>query len=242
MTRVAWISNLDPPDAFPDVRDALREPDGLLAAGGDLSTERLLYAYRHGIFPWYETGQPPLWWSPDPRCVLVPDRFHCSRRQWQYIRRSARTLSFNQDFASVIRNCAADRRGLAGTWITPEMERAYSRLHDLGWAHSVEIWEREMLVGGLYGVAIGRLFFGESMFSAMPNASKMALLGLCRELSQRGFVLLDCQLVSPHLLSLGATRISRGEFVKHLASACDPPTKTTDWPRERIAISDLSGH
>lgn len=242
MTQIVWLSSEDPPGAFPPVSAALSEPNGLLAAGGDLAPERLLYAYRHGIFPWFEKGQPPLWWSPDPRCVLAPHQFHCSRRLRQYVKRSALSISFNHDFTAVIRACRAGREHQPGTWITDDMERAYTRLHELGWAHSVEVWNEQMLAGGLYGLAIGRVFFGESMFSNTPNASKLAMLGLCRQLTQREFALLDCQVVSPHLLSLGATQIDRQEFVDQLTVACNPPAKTVDWPRERLAVSELAGY
>lgn len=240
MTRVVWLSHEDPPEAFPDVTEALSDPDGLLAAGGDLSAERLLYAYRHGIFPWFEAGQPPLWWSPDPRCVLPPEELHCSRRLRQYVRRSRFELAFNENFAATIEACRMGREHIPGTWITDAMQQAYEGLHELGWAHSIEIWNQGTLVGGLYGLAIGRVFFGESMFSNAPNASKMAMMGLCRELAKRGFTLLDCQVVSPHLLSLGARLISRDLFVEELKAACNPPEKTSDWPPKRIAISALA--
>lgn len=240
MTQIVWLSNDDPPEAFPDVTAALAEPDGLLAAGGDLSAERLLYAYRHGIFPWFEAGQPPLWWSPDPRCVLRPEELHCSRRLRQYARRSSFELAFNEDFAATIAACRKGREHIPGTWITDTMQQAYEGLHELGWAHSIEIWDQGTLVGGVYGLAIGRVFFGESMFSNTPNASKMAMMGLCRELAQKGFTLLDCQVVSPHLLSLGARLIDRDAFINELDVACNPPQKTCDWPPERILTSALA--
>ena len=242
MTQIVWLSSDDPPEAFPRVSAALREPNGLLAAGGDLAPERLLYAYTHGIFPWFEKGQPPLWWSPDPRCVLAPQNFHCSRRLRQYIKRSELSISFNQGFAAVIRACRAGREHIPGTWITDEMEQAYTTLYELGWAHSVEIWNGTDLAGGLYGIAIGRVFFGESMFSHLANASKIAMLGLCLQLDQRDFELLDCQVVSPHLFSLGARQIGRQDFADQLAVACNPPVKTADWPRERIAVNELIPH
>jgi len=242
MTRIVWLSSDDPPDAFPRASEALSEPNGLLAAGGDLAPDRLLYAYAHGIFPWFENGQPPLWWSPDPRCVLLPEQFHCSRRLRQFVKRSDMTLSFNQDFAAVIRACRAGREHIPGTWITDDMERAYISLFELGWAHSVEVWDGNSLVGGLYGIAIGRVFFGESMFSKMPNASKIAMMGLSQQLTVRNFALLDCQVVSPHLLSLGATQVGRQEFLDQLAVACNPPSKTADWPRDRLPVNDLASH
>ena len=164
--RIVWISPHDPPDSFPDVELALREPDGLLAAGGDLSTPRLLEAYRRGIFPWFDDGQPILWWAPDPRCVLFPDQFHLSRRAVRDMRRSSAEVRFNTAFDEVIAGCAEPRAGQAGTWITPEMRAAYNNLHDEGWAHSVEVWNEESMIGGMYGVAIGRVFFGPVMWSA----------------------------------------------------------------------------
>ncbi|MBT8143297.1 MAG: leucyl/phenylalanyl-tRNA--protein transferase, partial [Gammaproteobacteria bacterium] len=159
MIQLHRISPLDPPDAFPDVSSALDQPPGLLAAGGDLSTERLLAAYRRGIFPWYEAGQPILWWSPDPRAIMRPSEFHVSRSLRRTLNRGHYETSIDGDFAGVINSCAAARPGQQGTWITGEMEQAYSRLHELGWAHSVETWHSGALVGGVYGVAIGRVFF-----------------------------------------------------------------------------------
>ena len=170
--RIAWISANDPPDTFPDIGRAMREPDGLLAAGGDLSAARLLTAYRLGIFPWFDEGQPILWWSPDPRCVLLPGEFHASRRLRRELRRSGAEIRFNTSFDEVIARCADPRPGQYGTWITREMIAAYTRLHADGWAHSIEVWQRDALIGGLYGLAIGRVFFGESMFSLQSNASK----------------------------------------------------------------------
>ncbi len=237
--RVTWLTASDSPDAFPDVKQALAEPDGLLAAGGDLSTPRLVAAYRAGIFPWYEEGQPILWWSPNPRCILRPSDLHVSRRLKQYARASAATLSFNHAFNKVIRACAGDRKSQQGTWITPEMMRAYEDLHADGWAHSVEIWEDGELVGGLYGLCIGQVFFGESMFSAATNASKLAMIGLVRHLLANNIELIDCQVDSPHLASLGASLISRDEFTQILQSACNPATRHANWPPNLIAVSEL---
>jgi len=214
--RITWIAPDDPADAFPPLDAAFSEPDGLLAAGGDLSQERLLYAYQHGIFPWYDEGQPILWWSPDPRCILIPGDLHVSRRLRRSLRQSDFVVTFNSAFDEVIAACAEDRTGQSGTWITIDMARAYRELHRAGWAHSVEIWRDESLVGGLYGLAIGRVFFGESMFSRAGNASKIALLALCRELVARDFALLDCQVESPHLQSLGATLMPRASFANIL--------------------------
>lgn len=237
--RIAWISQDDPPEAFPDVSAALREPDGLLAAGGDLSTDRLLYAYRFGVFPWFDSGQPILWWSPDPRCVLRPESFHLARRLRRSIRTSGFELSVNREFPAVISACAASRVGQRGTWITDEMIHAYSKLHDEGWAHSVEVWHGGELVGGVYGLAIGKAFFGESMFSQVSNASKVAMWSLCRLLHAQQFEILDCQVVSPHLQSLGAIQMPRTEFAALLACACEPATKLEKWPEERLPAASM---
>ncbi len=237
--RVTWLTASDSPDAFPDVKQALAEPDGLLAAGGDLSTPRLLAAYRAGIFPWYEEGQPILWWSPNPRCILRPSDLHVSRRLKQYVRASAATLSFNRAFNKVVRACAGHRMSQQGTWITPDMMRAYEELHAGGWAHSVEIWEDGELVGGLYGLCIGQVFFGESMFSAATNASKLALMGLVRHMLANNMELIDCQVDSQHLASLGASLISRDEFTQILKIACNPATRHANWPPNLTAVSEL---
>ncbi len=223
--RIVWISKDDPPDAFPCVDQAFDEPDGLLAAGGDLSADRLLYAYRHGIFPWYDEGQPILWWSPDPRCVLRPSEFHVARRLRRSLNSSQFEVSFDHAFNAVIDACAEHRDGQPGTWITAEMKKAYQVLHSDGFAHSVEVWHGDALVGGLYGLGLGRVFFGESMFSREKNASKAAMLVLCKELIARNVELLDCQVVSPHLMSLGARLIHRSDFAATLESACEPATR-----------------
>jgi leucyl/phenylalanyl-tRNA--protein transferase len=223
--RIAWISKDDPPDAFPPVDQAFDEPNGLLAAGGDLSADRLLYAYRHGIFPWYDDGQPILWWSPDPRCILRPKEFHIGKRLRRSLKSSGMKVSFNLAFSEVIDACAEHRDGQAGTWITEDMKRAYKDLHRDGFAHSVDVWQGDMLVGGLYGLGIGRVFFGESMFSRENNASKAAMLALCSELLSRDVGLLDCQVVSPHLMSLGARLVHRAEFAEQLESECEPATR-----------------
>lgn len=237
--RVAWLSADDPPEAFPDVDAALTEPDGLLAAGGDLRPARLLYAYRHGIFPWYDDGQPLLWWSPDPRCVFWPGDLHISRRLRRSLRQSSAEVRFNTDFGAVIRACAAPRGAHHGTWITSEMMSAYELLHNEGWAHSVEIWQEDALVGGLYGIAIGRAFFGESMFSGEDNASKIALLALSRMMDAGELGILDCQLVSSHLLGLGATVIPRRDFTAAVAGLCSPPKRFENWPIDPISTKEL---
>ena len=238
-SRIAWLSPGDPVESFPPLEAASSEPDGLLAAGGDLTVERLLYAYRSGIFPWYDDGQPLLWWSPDPRCVLCPGDLHVSRRLRRTLRQSGATVCFNHDFGQVIQACAAPRASQQGTWITADMIAAFEQLHKEGWAHSIEVWENGELSGGLYGLAIGRVFFGESMFSREPNASKIALLALARYLQDGQFELLDCQIISSHLLSLGATLIPRTEFASALARLCDPPDRFENWPSDPITACEL---
>jgi len=237
--RVVWLGEDDPVDAFPPVTAALREPDGLLAAGGDLSSARLLYAYRHGIFPWYDDGQPILWWSPDPRCVFLPGDLRFSRRFRRDQCRSEFQIRVNSAFAAVIRACAAPRRSEQGTWITTGMIKAYEKLHEDGWAHSIEVWHGELLVGGLYGIAIGKAFFGESMFSDVSDASKYALLYLSRRMRDRSLQLIDCQVISGHLLRLGARTMRRDEFIDLLGAAANPPTRLENWPTVPISCSRL---
>lgn len=214
---IAWLSEHDAPDAFPPVDRALHEPDGLLAAGGDLSVTRLLAAYRRGIFPWYSTGQPILWWSPDPRAILLPEELRVSRSLAKSIRNKGFETRIDTAFHAVIRACGSPELRPDGTWLSPEMRAAYIRLHELGHAHSIETWRDGRLVGGLYGVAIGRVFFGESMFSLERDASKVALKRLCDELIERGYYMIDCQMATRHLISLGARLISRAQFVELLA-------------------------
>jgi leucyl/phenylalanyl-tRNA--protein transferase len=237
--QIAWISAGDPPETFPNVDSAFTVPDGLLAAGGDLSEERLIYAYRHGIFPWYSDGQPILWWSPDPRCVIFPERLHISRRLRRSLRHSGFEIRFNANFGQVIANCAEDRPGQDGTWIDADMRTAYERMHGRGWAHSVETWKNGRLVGGMYGLAIGTVFFGESMFSVESNASKAAMLALCSLLIEHDFRLLDCQVESPHLMSLGAERLPRQRFARLLGEACEPPCRFDAWPDAPLDICAL---
>lgn len=205
---------------FPPLERALREPAGLLAAGGDLSPQRLMAAYRHGCFPWYSEGQPILWWSPDPRMVLFPEELHVSRSLEKVLRRGELQVSFDQDFAGVISRCAELRRD-SGTWITDDIQQAYIELHRQGIAHSVETWRHGELVGGLYGIAIGRLFFGESMFSQVTDASKVAFVHLVRTLRDCGYSLIDCQMHTSHLASLGARPIARQEFRQWLQRDLD---------------------
>ena len=198
---------------FPPVEQALNEPNGLLAFGGDLRPERLLLAYQNGIFPWYQDDQPILWWSPDPRGVIFPDQIHISRSMRKVLANDRFAVRMDTAFIDVMRGCAELTPQRNGTWITPAMQRAYYELHLLGHAHSIEIWDGEQLVGGLYGVAYGAVFFGESMFSRVPNASKAALIRLCQQLRQWGFAVIDCQLGSDHLETMGAQVIPRSEFI-----------------------------
>lgn len=215
---------------FPPLSKAMREPNGLLAAGGDLSPERLIQAYRHGCFPWFEEGQPILWWSPDPRTVLLPAEVHVSRSLRKVLRQGRFRVTFDQDFAAVIAECAGPRNYTDGTWITDDMQRAYLALHEQGHAHSVEVWDGDALVGGLYGLAMGRLFFGESMFSRADNASKVGFVTLVEHLQQAGFVLIDCQMPTDHLHSLGARSIPREVFAGYLSQYLDQPNSAT-WQR-----------
>ena len=237
--RLVWISPDDPPEAFPDIGSALREPDGLLAAGGDLGTPRLLAAYRLGIFPWFGPGQPVLWWSPDPRCALFPGNFHASRRLRRELRRSDAEIRFNTCFDAVVAACAEPRPGQDGTWIVPEMMAAYSRLHAEGWAHSIEVWQADALIGGLYGVVIGRVIFAESMFSRQSNASKYALYALSQVLKLREFELIDCQVMSEHLTKLGADLLPRPRFAAILRTACDPADRFDGWPARPLRASAI---
>ena len=221
------IPLLDPVDPdFPDPNRAIQEPDGLLAAGGNLSPTTVLTAYRQGIFPWFENDDPILWWSPSTRCVLYPAKFHRSRSLLKTLRQQNYRVTSNRAFTEVIAACSDPRDSDWGTWITPEMIETYTELHSLGHAHSVEIWRDELLVGGLYGLAIGNLFCGESMFSRSANASKIAIAHLCRWALDSGLQLIDCQLVNPHLLTLGAEPVERKEFLSLLHSGRDT---AIDW-------------
>jgi leucyl/phenylalanyl-tRNA---protein transferase len=218
MPAVFCFSSRQLAEHFPEPRQALTEPDGLLAAGGDLSTARLIEAYQNGIFPWYEEGQPILWWSPDPRTVLYPEQLNISRSLKKTLRRGHFSVSFDRQFRGVIQACAQPRGLQRGTWLTRTMIEAYLRLHNAGYAHSIECWEGTELVGGLYGVAIGQVFFGESMFSRQNDASKVCLVYLTERLRHWGYRLIDCQVHSDHLESLGAIRIARDDFLNQLAS------------------------
>jgi leucyl/phenylalanyl-tRNA--protein transferase len=224
---VKWLTR-ESPD-FPPLQQALREPNGLLAIGGDLSAARLVSAYRHGCFPWYQDGQPLLWWSPDPRTVLFPPDLHVSRSLAKTLRRTQLSVTYDKAFAQVIHACAGPRRDADGTWITTEMQQAYGELHAQGWAHSVEVWDGDQLVGGLYGIAMGKLFFGESMFSHADNASKIGFVTLVRDLAAWGFVMIDCQMQTAHLQSLGASSLPRERFAEYLAKYLDQASMAA-WP------------
>lgn len=218
-----------PDQAFPPLETALDDPNGLLAVGGCLSPRRLVNAYRHGVFPWFSPGEPILWWSPDPRLVLFPDQLHISGSLRKTLRRQRFQLTFDQAFEQVIDACAAPRSRQAGTWITDDMRLAYLDLHRLGIAHSVESWLDGELVGGLYGVTIGRVFFGESMFHRATDASKVAMTHLAAKLREWEYRLIDCQVSSEHLLSLGAQDLPRREFAQLIADWCQQAPSNQAW-------------
>jgi leucyl/phenylalanyl-tRNA---protein transferase len=217
-----WLEPDSDPARFPDPFYALSEPNGLLAVGGDLSTVRLLNAYRQGIFPWYSDGQPILWWSPDPRTVLFPEKLNISRSLRKKLRQQRFRITLDCDFAGVIDACSEPRDEQGGTWITEEMKQAYIRLHEIGFAHSVECWEEDKLVGGLYGLSMGKAFFGESMFTRRSDASKIAFAHLVAQLKLWSFRIIDCQVESDHLTSLGAEPITREQFLDLLDESCEP--------------------
>jgi len=212
--------------SFPPVTRALRSPNGLLAAGGDLSAARLLEAYRHGIFPWFGAGEPILWWSPDPRMILIPREFKVSHSLRKTLRNGRFEVRVDSAFEQVMRACAAPRPDQHGTWIQEEMVAAYCELHRMGHAHSVETWMGDELAGGLYGIGIGRMFYGESMFSRRTDASKIALAHLCAQLGRWNFGMIDCQMNTPHLASLGAREIPRSDFVARLQDLINYPPVT----------------
>ena len=214
---------------FPQVETALKDPNGLLAMGGDLSLEWLLDAYRHGIFPWFNPGEPILWWSPDPRMVLVPGEIRVTRSLAKRMRNGGFEVRVDSALVEVMRACGAPREDGAGTWISEAMVAAYSRLFDAGYAHSVETWRDGVLVGGLYGVAIGRMFYGESMFSREPDASKIALVRLAQQLQQWEFGMIDCQMETAHLSSMGARTMPRAAFVTRLAELVNLPHRPGPW-------------
>ena len=227
-----WLNPNDDLDPFPNLESALVEPNGLLAAGGALTPKRLLNAYQQGIFPWFEEDQPILWWSPNPRLVIKPTDLYISSSLKKQIRKATYRCTIDTVFQDVMVSCASPRDGQSGTWITPAMLSAYNELHTLGYAHSIEVWLDDDLVGGLYGIAIGQVFFGESMFSRQSNASKIGFAFLCKHLNEFSYQLIDCQVESNHLLSLGAYNISRKAFSKQLALLCPLPINGMAWQKK----------
>ena len=228
------LTLLDPDQsdqAFPHVSKALTEPDGLLAVGGCLSTQRIMSAYTQGIFPWYSNADPILWWSPDPRLIIFPEKLHISKSLQKTLRKQTFQVTFDTVFTQVIKACAAPRSDESGTWLLAEMQQAYSRLHNEGHAHSIEAWYKDELVGGLYGIAVGQVFFGESMFHRKTDASKVAFVTLIQQLSKWGYQLIDCQVHTQHLVSLGAEEISRTHFSSLLQqyNHCNP--HSTAWQK-----------
>lgn len=237
MTHIQSLDAL-PPGTFPDPGQALVDPNGLLAFGGDLSPQRLVAAYSRGVFPWYSEGDPLLWWSPDPRCVFATGDVHVSHSLAKFLRKCTWTWSMDRAFDDVMHACAGPRHGQYGTWITPDMLVAYSNLHLLGYAHSLEVWDDETLLGGIYGVAIGRMFSAESMFSYRPNASKVALVALANVLRGHGFPWIDAQVPNPHLARMGARTMPRRQFLGELAQLVAQPGPQ-QWPRTRAAVALL---
>lgn len=234
MSTLCWLD----PDTleFPDPSFALEDPEGLVAVGGDLSPERILAAYRRGIFPWFNPGDPILWWSPDPRTVIFPNKFHPSKSLRKTLRQAIYRVTFDNCFEKVMRACAAPRSYADGTWISDDIIKGYCALHDRGFAHSVEVWRGTELVGGLYGIALGRVFFGESMFSKADNASKVGFAHLVRQLYLWNFQLIDCQVANDHLFSLGAIEIPREEFQQLLVNfAHEPDVYSLPWSTLTIA-------
>ena len=232
---IAWLLNNTP---FPSLDTALVEPNGLLAAGGDLSLQRLLTAYRTGIFPWFNEGEPILWWSPDPRMVLFPNELRISRSLRKALKRNSYTVCFDQRFDQVMHACAAPREGQSGTWIHPEMIAAYSKLYEIGLAHSAEVLLDNELVGGLYGVALGKVFFGESMFSNVTDASKIAFVHLVKQLQAWNYGVIDCQVKTAHLASMGAREIPRTEFSRLLNTLITDIDKGGKWEYSACQIKN----
>ncbi|PVZ71491.1 leucyl/phenylalanyl-tRNA--protein transferase [Pelagibaculum spongiae] len=227
MNRLLWLDEHSA--LFPSPEMAMNEPNGLLAAGGDLSPKRLISAYSNGIFPWYGEDDPILWWSPAPRCVFYPGQVKVSRSLAKRLRQKKLHVTMDQEFDRVIEACSAPRDDQPGTWLSPEMIEAYQNLHQLGYAHSLEVWQDQQLVGGLYGVSLGRMFFGESMFSRVSDASKIALVYLSGQLQSWQFDLIDCQLPTAHLASMGAIEINRDQFLGMLADNRQQPDRTGKW-------------
>lgn len=229
MSNLPWLESGS--TQFPDTDLALEDPNGLLAAGDTLTSDQLLAAYQRGIFPWFEDGQPVLWWSPSPRLVLKPSELHISKSMKKVLRRGQYQVTTDTCFDEVIRACAEPRDDQDGTWITEEIIEAYNHLHDLGYAHSVEVWQDKQLVGGLYGIAMGKVFFGESMFSLADNASKYGFITMAETLKATGYRLIDCQVHTNHLASLGAMEIPRPEFEDYLLNCIEDPTRKPQWPK-----------
>lgn len=227
--RLWQIQEGDPPGEFPPTELALQQPNGLLAVGGDLSVERLIHAYSRGIFPWYSEGEPVLWWTPDPRTVFIPGKVHVSRRLQRKIRNAGFAITIDRAFDKVVTACALPRSQSEGTWLLPEMQAAYRNLHKLGHAHSIEVWHMGQLVGGLYGIALGRAFFGESMFSTLSDMSKIALATLSDLLNQWGYMVLDGQVASPHLKRMGAITMERENFEALLKQAVPRKPEPDSW-------------
>jgi leucyl/phenylalanyl-tRNA---protein transferase len=230
---IRWLRSDEP---FPPLTQALAEPNGLLAAGGELSAARLIDAYRSGIFPWFSPGQPILWWSPDPRMVLIPGELKVARSLAKVLRNRAYEVRADADFRQVISACAEPRATRDGTWISAEMISAYCALHERGLAHSIETWIDGELAGGLYGVAIGRMFYGESMFTRVPDASKIALVHLARQLQRWNFGMIDCQMYTRHLASFGAREIPRADFARKLQELVNCPHVPGRWTLDRDLI------
>jgi len=236
---LTWLDPHNDNQPFPHPDRALTEPDGLLAAGGNLTPRRLLRAYRMGIFPWYSADQPILWWSPDPRLVLLPECLKVSRSLRKTLRKRVFAITADTAFEQVVAACAGPRQGEPGTWITSEMYRAYCRLHRLGHAHSIETWQQGELVGGLYGVALGQVFYGESMFSWISDASKIALVALTAQLQRWEFAVIDCQVTTAHLLSMGAVDIPRSSFLQLLERYCPQPGQPGPWRLDADLLDSL---
>lgn len=227
--RLTALDSFKPNQAFPTLDQALEEPNGLIAVGGCLSPQRIINAYRHGIFPWFNPDEPILWWSPNPRLVLFPEKLKVSRSLNKTLRKQLFEIRLDSAFLSVIQACAEPRPEQAGTWISNQMKQAYLQLHHLGIAHSVEAWQDGELVGGLYGISLGQVFFGESMFHRKTDASKVVFVNLVKQLTNWGYRLIDCQVKSEHLVSLGAEEISRDEFANLLNHYCDQQADAQAW-------------
>jgi len=221
---------------FPNPELAMDDPEGLLAIGGDLSPKRLINAYQQAIFPWFSEGEPILWWSPIERAIIQPEQVHISKSMAKFIRQTSLTITINQNFKDVVNACALPRKSQAETWISPAIKTAYQQLHELGHAHSIEIWENKQLVGGLYGVNIGGVFCGESMFHQQTNASKLAFIALCQHFGTHGGLLIDCQMMTAHLASLGVKPNHRRDFLKQLNQYKNNKISTQCWQQQSIQL------